>query len=147
MIMDYNYFKNLEDFKIIEDKIFSYDLENTNDVEKITFKTSSYSYNFEKKDDKWFNISYKDKEKTGEINLFLNTLVNIKYKNYWSYYPLKDKYEIYTVELKIKYSGNNKNKYKVLKFFLYNPDYLAKGNKVYQIDSLKEFLKNLIKIN
>jgi hypothetical protein len=147
MIMDYNYFKNLEDFKIIEDKIFSYDLENTNDVEKIIFKTSSYSYNFEKKDDKWFNISYKDKEKTGEVNLFLNTLTNIKYKNYWSYYPLKDKYEIYTVELKVKSAENNKNRYKVLKFFLYNPDYLAKGNKVYQIDSLKEFLKNLIKIN
>jgi len=143
MIMDYNYFKNLEDFKIIEDQIFSYDLDNINNVEKIILKTSNYSYTFEKKDNKWFNISYKDKEKTSDVNIFLSTLSTLKYKNI--YYSLKDKYELYSVELKIKLSDDKK--YRILKFFLYNPDNLAKGNKIYQIDNLKEQIKNLIKIN
>ncbi len=143
MIMDYNYFKNLEDFKIIEDQIFSYDLDNINNVEKIILKTSNYSYTFEKKDNKWFNISYKDKEKTSDVNIFLSTLSTLKYKNI--NYSLKDKYELYSVELKIKL--NDDKKYRILKFFLYNPDNLAKGNKIYQIDNLKEQIKNLIKIN
>ncbi|MGB9638855.1 MAG: DUF4340 domain-containing protein [bacterium] len=145
IIMDINNFKELENSKIIEDKIFSYDLDNTNNVEKIVLKTSSYSYTFEKKDNKWFNVSYKDKEKTGDITIFLSTLSNIKYKNYWNYYPLKNKYELYTVELKIKLS--DEKKYRTLKFFLYNPNYLAKGNKVYEIDSLQNLIKNLIKFN
>ena len=147
MIMDYNYFKNLDGFKIIEDKPFSYDLANTQDVENITFKTSFYSYTFQKKNDKWFNISYKDKDKTADVSLFLSALSNLKYRNYWNYNPLKSGYELYNVELKIKINEDNKKKYRTIKFFLYNPDHLAKGSKVYEINSLKEILKNLIKIN
>ncbi|MCS7165411.1 MAG: hypothetical protein RMJ51_03935 [Candidatus Calescibacterium sp.] len=121
--------------ELIEKRIFSYYIESFEDFDRIWISDSRAKFGFRKKENKWY--SSKDEEKTSQINLLLDYLKDIKYKQRFLINPISTKYELYSFE----FVGKGKRE----RFYLYNTDYLSYGREIYKIEPFVYILKDLLK--
>ncbi len=136
LVYNKRYVNEFANKDIKERKIFSYFIEKIDPADFLAISDSRAKFSFRKKDNEWF--SNKNEDKTSQVNLLFNIIKNQEYKEVFLTNPLNTKYELYTFELK----SLKKDR---LVFYLYNPDYLVYGNKIYKIDSFVFALKELLK--